>query len=244
MSATTARGRKFEFGRTLEQTFAVTRRNFLSFYLVALMLSSVPTMIIETLVGALTSGDAAIAATPTFILSLVTNAWVQAALAVGTMSDLNGRTMKPPELLRQVPAFALPVLTVSILASLGIALGLLLLIIPGVLLAIRWCAIVPVTVTERLGASAALARSSELTRGAWGPIFGLMMLFLVPVLVELMIDGALTDTVGAGVLHLVVVGLVDGLIIMLGAVGAAVMYAELRAVKEGARPDTLAAVFD
>ncbi len=59
----------------------------------------------------------------------------------------------------------LPFLGQSILLSLGIVLGLILLIIPGLLLAARWSLASPLLVGEHKGAVEAIRESWELTRG-------------------------------------------------------------------------------
>jgi hypothetical protein len=52
-----------------------------------------------------------------------------------------------------------------LLVALGVGLGLLFLIIPGLFLAVRWAVVPQVVVVEGLSGSAALQRSFELTRG-------------------------------------------------------------------------------
>ncbi len=53
------------------------------------------------------------------------------------------------------------------LAALGIAGGLLLFVLPGIYLAVRWSLALPIVALERLGPVAALRRSGELTAGAF-----------------------------------------------------------------------------
>jgi hypothetical protein len=55
-------------------------------------------------------------------------------------------------------------LAVSILSGIGVGLGLMLFIVPGVLLAIRWAVATPIAMLEGLGARAAMRRSQELVR--------------------------------------------------------------------------------
>jgi hypothetical protein len=74
----------------------------------------------------------------------------------------------------------LPALIASgVLAGLGIALGLLLLIIPGLFLLTRWFLIAPVIVLEGRSAGESFGRSWELVRGHGWDAFGLILLTLV-----------------------------------------------------------------
>lgn len=56
-------------------------------------------------------------------------------------------------------------LAVSVLTGVGVGLGLMLLIVPGVLLAIRWAVATPIVMLEGVGARTALRRSQELVEG-------------------------------------------------------------------------------
>ena len=55
--------------------------------------------------------------------------------------------------------------------GLGVGLGLILLIVPGVLLAIRWAVATPIVMLEGLGARAAMRRSQELVVGHRKDVF-------------------------------------------------------------------------
>lgn len=69
----------------------------------------------------------------------------------------------------------------SVLSHLLTFLGLLALVVPGLLLATRWCVAVPVSLFEQRSGWQALQRSSELTAGHRWPLFGLVAaLFTLP----------------------------------------------------------------
>jgi hypothetical protein len=76
-----------------------------------------------------------------------------------------------------------PLFTAVLLAALGIALGLLLLILPGVYLAVRWYFVPQAVVVEGTRGTAALARSSSLVDGFWWRTFGLIVLANVAIAV-------------------------------------------------------------
>ena len=66
-------------------------------------------------------------------------------------------------------------LAVSILTGSCVGLGLLLLIVPGVLLAIRWSVATPVVMLEGLGARAAMRRSQALVEGQRKAVFRVLL---------------------------------------------------------------------
>jgi hypothetical protein len=64
----------------------------------------------------------------------------------------------------------------AIMTTLGISIGLVLLIIPGILLAFRWYVAVQAAAIERGGWLGAMRRSRKLTGGIYGHIFGFAIL--------------------------------------------------------------------
>ena len=66
------------------------------------------------------------------------------------------------DLLRSVEPVLLRLIAVSILSAIGIAIGFVLFIIPGLILLVIWSVVAPVTVLERPGVFAAFGRSREL----------------------------------------------------------------------------------
>jgi hypothetical protein len=72
-------------------------------------------------------------------------------------------------------AFA-PIFFAVVIAGLGIALGLALLVLPGIYLAVRWYFVPQTVVIEDARAAAALRRSAALVRGSWWRTFGLIVM--------------------------------------------------------------------
>ncbi|HEX7609945.1 MAG TPA: hypothetical protein VF380_04650 [Solirubrobacteraceae bacterium] len=73
--------------------------------------------------------------------------------------------------LRVLPVVA----AAAIIAALGIGLGFLALIVPGVILLLRWVVVAQVAAVENEGWQPALARSRELTRGHYRHIAALIV---------------------------------------------------------------------
>jgi uncharacterized membrane protein len=71
------------------------------------------------------------------------------------------------------------VIGLTVLVGLGVGLGFIVFIVPGILLALSWSVAVPAKVLESKGASEAMSRSSALTKGDRGRIFVIWFLFFV-----------------------------------------------------------------
>lgn len=80
-------------------------------------------------------------------------------------------------------------LLTSILLGLGVMFGMLLLIVPGIILAIGWSYAMYLVLDRRHGPVEALSASWKITRGFKGKIFGLMLLFIPVTLLGLLACG-------------------------------------------------------
>ncbi len=102
----------------------------------------------------------------------------------GYAQALGGRAVSLDQCLNQGIARFLPVLGLTILWWLGVMLGFLVFIVPGIILTVIWSAALPAVVTERAGVFDAFGRSRSLTRGSRGAVFvtliGLALLLYVP----------------------------------------------------------------
>jgi hypothetical protein len=135
---------------------------------------------------------------------------------------------------------AMPVLgqliLVGIVAGVGVVIGFILIVVPGLFLMTIWAVAAPVVVLERPGGLRALRRSRELVRGNGWQVFGVILVLGILIVVigsaiELAADSAGT---GVGIVVRVIVGVLTA---PLSALAAAVLYFQLR----GPRPDQAAA---
>ncbi len=143
------------------------------------------------------------------------------------------------ELLRSVSPVVLPLLAVSLLAGIGIVLGFVLLIVPGLFLLTIWAVVAPVTVLERPGVIAAFGRSRELVRGHGWTVFAVLLLVFLIILaaavVAASVAGAMDDSdVGEALVGWVLNALVQPL----GAITAAVLYFALKPREPAEAPAT------
>lgn len=128
------------------------------------------------------------------LFSLVALFWLQSALVKAVEDIRDGRADLS---LGDTFAAARPhigsVAVAAILAVLGILVGLVLLIVPGLVLMTWWVLIIPVIVLEQRRAGEAFTRSRELVRGFGWSVFGVIVLaVLLLVGVSIVLSLALT----------------------------------------------------
>jgi hypothetical protein len=113
---------------------------------------------------------------PTLVSFLVMTPLITAACVYALQAVAAGE--RPPigeTLTRGLEAFT-PVFLALLIAAVGIALGLALLIVPGVYLAIRWFFIPQAVVLDGKRGVEPLRRSGEVVEGLWWRTFGIVAL--------------------------------------------------------------------
>jgi hypothetical protein len=133
------------------------------------------------------------------------------------------------------------VMWVSLLAGLGIFVGLLLLVVPGVYLAVAWSVAIPVLLGENLRGRAALRRSRALVRSRFWPCAGVLFLsFLLAAIVTAVIAlivAAIASSSGNDTVLFLDQGasslIADTLVLPFQVAVTTVLYIDLRVRKEG-----------
>ncbi len=139
------------------------------------------------------------------------------------------------QLLQAVTPVLGQLILVGIVAGIGIVVGFILIIVPGLILITIWSVAAPVVVLERPGVFAALTRSRELVRGNGWQVFGvILVLYILVGAVSIIIEG-IADSAGSGV-GIVVRVIVGVLTAPLSALAASVLYFELRGRADGSVP--------
>ena len=251
---------RFDFGRVVGQTFSLIGRNFVLFFLLALIFVGAPQFgILYAQSYALTNqgiGGVWQIGLIGALVTMLTAFILQGALTRAAVDDLAGSGVKFGAAIADGFRYFFPLFIVAILVTLGTWIGFLLLIVPGIILALRWSITAPVVVIERDGPTRSMGRSAELTEGHRWAIFGLLLLYVILVYASQMllatIVGALSTTTGAPMLgpsaySLAFIGAsaaLQAVITLISTVGTAALYFELRRVKEGVGVEEIAAVFD
>ncbi len=186
MSIESMQHREFDIGRVISATFGVIGRNFAPFAGLAFLFSVIPQALIGwfsrpggELPDTRLLGLFSVVAIVGGLLTMMFGWILQAALIRGAVDDLNGRKTSLEACLNTAVRNLGPVFLISVMMVLGIGLGSILLIIPGLILSVMWVVAIPAQVIEQRGVFASLERSGDLTRGSRWPIFGLLGLELL-----------------------------------------------------------------
>jgi hypothetical protein len=129
--------------------------------------------------------------------------------------------------------FILPLIGFGILFGIGVSIGFLLLIVPGLILLTFWSVGAPAIVVERVGVIEAFGRSWRLVRGdAWSVFGALLVIFLIVFAITILLT-LIGAAIGLG--GLIVFSIIASVITApIYALAAAIIYFDLA----GARPAT------
>lgn len=256
--------RSFDIGNLLKGTFEVILKNWLKFflatglYLIAIVLGFGGTAVI----GAQAPEAGAV------FLSLGLLAFIIFAglgvlypfIMFGAIRSLRDERWGFFEAIGHCARVAIPVIAITILVTLGVAAGMILLIIPGLILLVRWFVAVPVRIAEPVSVTGAIGRSAELTRGhRWELFGGFIILSILAFLFQMVFGGIVTFGLGAAIspdglmteganIGMTILGtgvllIGQGIATLLFIVAPAVAYYLLRVEKEGGETQEVANIF-
>jgi hypothetical protein len=125
-----------------------------------------------------------------WIASMFAAFLLQASLVKAVQDEREGRReMTIADTVNAAMPFLVPVAIVSIVAGIAIAIGLILLLVPGLWLMTIWAVIIPVIIIERSGAFESFGRSQDLVRGrGWHVFFTLVLVYIIQLVVGLLLD--------------------------------------------------------
>ena len=266
MTETVVSGGEFRISACFTKSPSAFFANFVSFNLLGLLIMVPGFLVITLLFGAVFASLMVIdhGANPEFLnfgafhFAAFGGSWIllfslqyllTAVIVYGTLQYLQGRRpgFLPP--LMQGLSRLLPIITVSIISSILIMIGLILLIVPGIIIAVMLCVAIPVVVVERPGILAALSRSRKLTKGFRWPLFGLLLVtFLFVMVVNFVVALPFELLLPVDGLFLTI-NTIIGVALQLFttvffAVVIGVAYHDLRVAKEGIGTEQIASVFD
>jgi hypothetical protein len=175
------------------------------------------------------------------VISVVGTALVWGALVTAVADVRDGRVdLTLEETFRASQDRLWQVVVVGLVVGVIVAIGFVLLIVPG-LIALTWLiAAIPVVVLERADLGEALSRSIDLVRGSAWQVFGLIvLLFLILLVVSAVVSGILAliglSTEVARVLGSAVT---NAVLVPFVAVALTLAYFRLKELREGDPPAT------
>jgi hypothetical protein len=249
----------FDIGRVTVRSFDIIRHNLVLLIALTLIFYGLPRL------GAslLNISTHSMPAFPGAIFGMTSVVyWFAAALGYCALqpavfrvaaAEMNGAQTDILSCLKTGLKFLLPILGLIILSFIGITIGVVLLIVPGLFLATIWSVASPSAVFERLGVGDALQRSAALTQGFRWPVFAIVIVFFIASMLignafehaqHGMFDGmGFFHDIGRAVRKLTD-DILDSILALIAAVLVFSVYYELRLVKEGAGPEELADVLD
>ncbi len=177
-------------------------------------------------------------------VNIVLGAVCEAMILYATFQALRGRPVRIGESMAIGLRRFVPVIVASIVAGIAEGLGLILLVVPGLIAMVMFVVAEPAIVVERLGPFEGLSRSIELTRGYRWSIFGLVFVVGLVELVVGMIIGATLRPTDSLLWNTIVTYAFGTLARAYFSVLVAIVYHDLRVLKEGIDLDQIAAVFD
>jgi hypothetical protein len=229
-------------GTIINKSFVILGHQFQKFLLLSLLPMAPLLLLILMMAGGPKAPGVglALAGALTAILTVVLQTVAQATSLYGAFQDMRGQPFTIGQSLEVVLARAVPVVGVALLAGLAIGLGTLLFIVPGVIIGCMLFVAIPACVIEKSGVIDSLKRSAALTQGYRWQVFGLFLLVVVMALVG---EFVLTGIGGEGMVGQILSFAWQVVLTAFSAVLCAVIYHDLRAVKEGIHLDTQANVF-
>lgn len=246
-------------GKVFSLTFSILFKNFHRFFLLAAV-TWIPSLAVILIAPSFQADILTGAASPVFIAVYVVVSWFLVSWLYGAIthmacvilakSDVSVVASMSKGLKRGIPVFF-----VLILQGLAMAVGFVILIIPGFIVMAMLSVAVPVAVAENKGPFAALSRSAALTKGYRWRIFGaglLAFLLLIAVGIAFGIAaGTLPFTLSGELVHTVpgttailIGSLFETVQYLFILVFASVLYHQIRVAKEGSSAEEIAAVFD
>jgi hypothetical protein len=214
----------FNFGRTFSRIFALMRDSIATvgvFVLAIQLVNVVISFVAQQQMFASMTSAAATAQPDTAVLAVFSSPWywltLVFSLGIGSMSwagsldgmirIARGEQTSVGACFQAGIAKFLPVLGLTILWGLGVGLGWILLIVPGIILMMMWSVALPALIGENLGIIESFGRSRELTKGSRLVIFGLLLVALIIVYLPMLLLGGV---IGGGMMSGMIGGIMKG----------------------------------
>lgn len=226
MEASPARAKRVSVGDVIGETFSVYSQN-----LGPLLGSAIVVFAVVGLVAGLLQGTGGVVLGLLAAVIRLAGHALYTGFVVNLVSDVrDGRRDQSVGDLFSAAAPAIVALAVfGILFAIGVGIGFVLLVVPGLILITFWSLGAPAIVVERIGPLAAFGRSWRLVRGAAWSVFGTLLVVLLIVIAIGVVLGAIATPIGDGEAATVVASIVSAAITApIFSIAVSVLYFELR----------------
>ena len=226
--------RKLDVGGTLSQAFSIYGSLAGVFIPLALALF----LVVAVINGIVADGGSLILLPISFAVTVIAGT-LYAGMVVTAVGDVQDgkREFSVNDLASSASHVILPLIGAGILAGIGIGIGILLFVIPGLILMTIWAVIAPVIVLERVGVMASFGRSRELVRDNGWRVFGVIVSVAIIVFVVRAILGAIAVSIDDSLVARIIFDWIgSSLTAPITAIVAAVIYVHLKGIKEGGAP--------
>jgi hypothetical protein len=183
--------RPLAVGEVLDGAFASIRMNpkaMLGLSFVVVLIGQVAILGINLGVRDASTGTRLLGALATGVVALLQSSIVTGAIIIVIGEAVLGTRISPAEALRRLEGRIWKLVGLGLLVGLLVVLAAILLVIPGIYLAVALLFATPAFVLEKTTVREALGRSRELVRGSWWRTFGIALLGY---LVALVIGGVI-----------------------------------------------------
>jgi tetrahydromethanopterin S-methyltransferase subunit G len=223
-------------GGILGESWRLYTKFFSRFFVIAVIVYLIVNLL-NALVATLFGhgvGIALLLALITMVLSLVGTFWLQGAL-VHAVDDVRDGKIDTTvgEVFERVRPHLGRLIVAGILAALGIAVGLALLVVPGLILLTWWCLIVPVIVLEGAQIGESFSRSRELVRGHAWTVFGVVVITAILTAIASGIIQSIFSFLGSFLRYWIGGAIASAVVGPFFAVALTLMYFTLRGEREG-----------
>lgn len=230
----------FQVGTVLGRSLRVFARNFFPFLLISFFFF-IPVLLytqswLRDVENHGVLGDTLHFTAVMMALSALSGTLITATLTYRVVTEVHGQRAGWGTCIAKGVSTLWGALGVALVGSIAIVGGLVLLLVPGIIVACMYYVSVPASIVERPGVIGALRRSQELTQGHKGQVFGLLVIVAVlRTLLSKVVDAAIPVETLNDARHLLYLHCgVEATAASLAAVIAAVTYCALRVEKDGA----------
>jgi hypothetical protein len=184
--------RKIEVGRVLKEAFTIYGENVGALLGIGILIS----VAFGIIIGLLNEEGGVLAQFIASVLQLIAGALYTGFVVRLVMDVRDGRRdSSVGELVSSATPFIGSLIVFSFLSGIGIVIGFILLIIPGLYLMTIWSVGAPAIVVERKSGLEAFSRSHELVKGqGWDVFFVIVCVFLI-----ILASGIVAAAIGAAI---------------------------------------------